>query len=601
MAFSDFVTQQKTTSTRAAILKEHKRAGTLGDTVKFYPPTLNKTAPVADTVDYRDPENYFQRTAKSAEALGRGDITFRDVLREVPGATKDVTVGIAETLAPALTKFFETTGSIFGEGLAYATDENVRKYYKEGNLDILPTITEVTLPKLAKYTFAAGIETAIFRSFPNIAKQKLASRGGAGAIQGLGFAISEGLANDRSPEEIMQSLPLYGLGGGVIGVVTPYLVPLLRAEATKFPKELRTMLRNLSEEARPPAPRNIGVQSLAREATPVPISTPNTRYQAYLRSQGYEPYVPESQLPVIDAGDVPRPRNTEPSVEFGSTPKVFDSFEYESRLAGYEQYTPNDELLTIDEFSRVKDNTGKQLRMVPEPSVTRETPITEPTVVRETPTQSEPVYPTPQGGTEIKPKTTTVPGAQLPVGSGGVRTSRLEARMRETLGDVQPGLIERENIATYQQMNKADQIASAAKFVAESPDDALAVLLGKRQPPNGLLYNSIALALEKQAELEGNAGLITKLASLRSTRYGQEISILTEADPTGVTNNVHDIIKARATRKLKDNGIKVEREANAITEAKKLTKKEAEAADKVINKSQVKVEEVEQFINDILC
>jgi len=364
------------------------------------------------------PEGVLGAGFGGAQMLARGELSLKEVIEQVPSATGKVFKGFADTFVPAITNFFQTTGSIFGEGLAYAIDENVRQQFKAGNLNVLPTISSTTPIDVVKTTIAAGIETAVYRSFPGIIKLKLLSRGGAGALQGVGFAISTGLAEDKSAEEIMGDLPLFGVSGGVLGVVSPYLLPLLKAELKQTPKEIKNIFKGLAEEIKPPKPVEIPVTSIDLPGVPqkVPIRTGKI----------------EAKKPTVDA----------------------------------------------------------------EPEL----------------------------------RVTTVPKEQLPVGVGEVQVSRLEARVKGVLDDIKPENAEAAGIATFRRMNKADQIRKAVEFVEKDADEAMAVLRGDRNPPKGMLHNSIAIALEQKAALAQDANLAVKLASLRSTRAGQEISIPTEAE-----------------------------------------------------------------------
>ena len=117
------------------------------------------------------------------------------------------------------------------------------------------------------------------------------------------------------------------------------------------------------------------------------------------------------------------------------------------------------------------------------------------------------------------------PGS-LPVGEDKLKLSRLEARITKQL-DQAPEEVK--NLSTYSQMNKKDQIAKAAAYVNANTDQALRVLSGEINPPEGLLRNSIFVAMQNLAK--GDVELARKLASLTSSRFGQEISILTEIDP----------------------------------------------------------------------
>ena len=137
-------------------------------------------------------------------------------------------------------------------------------------------------------------------------------------------------------------------------------------------------------------------------------------------------------------------------------------------------------------------------------------------------------------------KIVKVPKNQLPVGEGKEKLSRLEARVTKSL-DKAPDDVK--NLSTFQQMNKKEQIARASAYVIKNPDEALAVLRGEIDAPKGLLNNSIYVAMQNLAE--GDVALARKLASLSSTKAGQEISILTEINPDSPVKAMTEIVKVR--------------------------------------------------------
>jgi len=195
-----------------------------------------------------------------------------------------------------------------------------------------------------------------------------------------------------------------------------------------------------------------------------------------------------------------------------------------------------------------------------------------------------------------------VPREQLPVRMEGAEkgVSALEARMK--------GIFETENvkrakaeaeargldISIYDKMSKPEQINAAAKYVAKTAQkEILEVLEGKREAPKGLLHNAIMLALEEKSLRDKNVDLSIKLASLRSTRAGQEISILTEVGEISPVSGMDVIIRARrevATKKLGEGktiqGEKVARVKDIKTEQTKL---------------QMKMSEVEKLLSNIVC
>ena len=70
------------------------------------------------------------------------------------------------------------------------------------------------------------------------------------------------------------------------------------------PERMALEARTLVEKLRQPkqTERKLEVDSTTPEGRNVPLKTPQTVYNDYLKAQGYEPIVPDAKLPVIDAG-----------------------------------------------------------------------------------------------------------------------------------------------------------------------------------------------------------------------------------------------------------------------------------------------------------
>src|SRR3990167_6183618 len=145
---------------------------------------------------------------------------------------------------------------------------------------------------------------------------------------------------------------------------------------------------------------------------------------------------------------------------------------------------------------------------------------------------------------KVKPKEVSVPREQLPVSSkeGIEKASRLEARVTQSL-DKTPQEIKDQLGSTFTQMNKKEQIAKASRYVNDSPEEAMKVLRGEIEAPKDILKNSIYVAMENQAK--GDVSLARKLASLASTREGQELSILTEIDKNSPVKAMSEVVKIR--------------------------------------------------------
>lgn len=306
---------------------------------------------------------------------------------------------------------------------------------------------------------------------------------------------------------------------------------------------------------------------------------------------------PEDQLPTIEFGRAPRTEGISPETPLRTAVDI----PVEQRLANL---TPEQNREVLRETRRLFGR-GMDYETARETALARfeaETPTGETRIVPEpTETPAKASQETPQAPTRLETpeaeviapetRTTRVLREQLPVGEGKTRVSRLEARMKSVLDDVPLTKAEEAGITTYRQMNKAEQIKKATDYVDKNPDDALAVLRGDKPAPEGILHNSIALALEQKAAQTADANLAIKLGSLRSTRAGQEISILTEADPSNPVNAIQEIIKARTER--------VRRKTK--TEPTKEISKQTKEVSSELTKQQLKIEEAEKLLNSLTC
>ena len=128
-------------------------------------------------------------------------------------------------------------------------------------------------------------------------------------------------------------------------------------------------------------------------------------------------------------------------------------------------------------------------------------------------------------------------------------------------------------------MNKPSQIRSAAQYASDNPEDALKVLEGQLEPPEGLLHNSIALAMQEKAFADADVDLARRLATLRSTRAGQEISILTEVDKNNPVRFIDDLNKKKIEAAGGIEKIKTKR-VQSSNEIKDVIKKSAPTREK---------------------
>lgn len=248
--------------------------------------------------------NFVTDAPSNIAAFARGEVKTGDVLREMPGVFKRGTRKTLEAVFPGLTEFGVTTGTIFGEGLRYAFDPEVREEYKTGRREMPEKIRDLTPREVGKKTIAAGIEASILKALPTGMKGSLAKRGGVGAVEGLGFAVAEGLAKGKEPEEMIEDAKLYGASGAALNVVAPWLAPVLRKEIGRGAKVTKEAVEQVKaskvvDEA-VPAPERVTPQvPEAADIVPAKPVAPDTPV-----GKGVE--VPESRLPIDGATDSAR-------------------------------------------------------------------------------------------------------------------------------------------------------------------------------------------------------------------------------------------------------------------------------------------------------
>ena len=159
-----------------------------------------------------------------------------------------------------------------------------------------------------------------------------------------------------------------------------------------------------------------------------------------------------------------------------------------------------------------------------------------------------------------------VPGRQLPVGEGVEKISRLQSRLKGTLETATTEDAEELGLTKFRQMNQEDQIADAVEYVTNNTEEALKVVRGEIDPPSGLLQNSIFAALVELGQLDTDVA--TKIASLTSTRFGQEINILQKIMADNPVVKMQNLVATRVETYEKKRGVKIEEKIK--TENKKI-------------------------------
>lgn len=124
--------------------------------------------------------------------------------------------------------------------------------------------------------------------------------------------------------------------------------------------------------------------------------------------------------------------------------------------------------------------------------------------------------------------------------SAGVEAKALVNKLETTVGD----------LPEYRTVNMADQATRASSLLETDPALARRVALGEVQAPNGLLPESVFVAVENKAIAEGDVATLRDLASggltTEATTMGQRIRALGERDPDSPVAAIQQVVDARS-------------------------------------------------------
>lgn len=222
----------------------------------------------------------------------------------------------------------------------------------------------------------------------------------------------------------------------------------------------------------------------------------------------------------------------------------------------------------VPEFG-VEAPKGKFDRLIKEPTEVKPTGVA--------PTEIKPVEVTPL---EITAETKVSGLAK------GVEEKAIENKLTQGFGD----------LPEYQTVNKADQAAKASKLLIDDLEKSKRIAMGAERPPEGVLPESIFIAVENHATKTGDVELLRRLATqseltTQATAMGQRISMLAERNPDSAISNIQKVVRERATAFEKKTG-------KTIDVAKQDTIKEI----KTKIKQPVPTKETwDKFITDITC
>lgn len=294
-----------------------------------------------------------------------------------------------------------------------------------------------------------------------------------------------------------------------------------------------------------------------QEAHKIAIETPGSRYADYRKSQGYEPYTPDNQLPTIEMGNKPKVAESIPTIEAGAP---------ESNKIGSLRYEPIKNP-TPPTFEQFKNDVKTQTAVV-------------------------------ESAAPIKKETPVIKSAEVkPFEASDSKTSKLSSDLADTLAKsgITPNKAEMATYKTEENFMK-NQADRALKLIQESPEQAKRIAMGEEDAPAGLKNESVFKALGKTAHDNGDFQTVLDLSrskvATEASIKGQDIKALDVGDHS------HDPVKI-----IKD--IQTSREQIAEKSAKKPVSKAKKAITDEIHTEIKKITPTKQswseFVDQIKC
>lgn len=149
------------------------------------------------------------------------------------------------------------------------------------------------------------------------------------------------------------------------------------------------------------------------------------------------------------------------------------------------------------------------------------------------------------------------------------------------------------DLPEYEKVDVKEQAEKATELVLNYPEKAFNIAMGKEPPPQGILPESVFVAMENYAIETKNVEVLRQLATQseltsEATKMGQRIRILAERDPNSVVGAIKSIGDARLKAAEKKN-------KNIKADVKKTVKEIKASVPKV------KKEDWQSFISELEC
>lgn len=239
---------------------------------------------------------------------------------------------------------------------------------------------------------------------------------------------------------------------------------------------------------------------------PVGLSKPLAQTHAeYSKSMGYEPYVPDKELPVIQMGEKTK-----------------------GGLSTIQTEAPTARPVKGDvTFEPIKEQI----------------PVTAPTSKPDVPFVPETPKMAPEGSTAPLKPVASLGEARTSTLASKVNAAAVGKKLSEGLGD----------LPEYNKVNMKEQAQFASDLVHNEPDKAMRIAMGQEPPPAHILPESVFTAVEDAATKAGDVETLRKLAvesnlSTQATAMGQRIRALAERDSDSAVAKIQEVKNTRATR-----------------------------------------------------
>lgn len=175
-----------------------------------------------------------------------------------------------------------------------------------------------------------------------------------------------------------------------------------------------------------------------------------------------------------------------------------------------------------------------------------------------------------QDGSNVKVSAESSGETKLRGLSKGVESKAIEKKLTDGFGD----------LPEYKTVNMKDQASKAAELITKDYEQAKRIAMGEETAPEGVIPESLFVAVENKAIKEGDVNTLRELAtasrlSTEATTMGQRIRTLAERDPESPVGAIKDVQAVReeaVLKKAKSKDVKQAREKIAKEIKKEIVK-----------------------------